>query len=74
MDTDAGVDGRWLTYAELAELRRIDKPSAVKLVIRRHWQTRKNNRGAMQVYVPAEISRAALVALWLREKLDQEAA
>ena len=58
MDTvggmEGGADGRWLTYAELAEIRRVDKPSAVKLAIRRHWPRRKNNHGTMQVCVPAE--------------------
>jgi hypothetical protein len=37
MTTDLSTDGRWLTYDELAKLRRIDKPSAVKLAIRRGW-------------------------------------
>ena len=32
---DEGVDGQWLSYAELAEIRRIDKASALKLAIRR---------------------------------------
>lgn len=58
MDTtggvQGGVDSRWLTYAELAEIRRVDKPSAVKLAIRRRWPRRKNNHGTMQVCVPAE--------------------
>jgi hypothetical protein len=31
-----GVDGRWMSYAELAEFRRIDKPSG-PLAIRRQW-------------------------------------
>lgn len=52
--TDSGVDGRWLTYAELAELRHIDKPSALKLALRRKWPRRKDNHGRMQVCVPAE--------------------
>jgi len=30
--TDGGQEGRWLTYGELAQLRRIDRHSAVKLV------------------------------------------
>lgn len=52
--TDDGTDGQWMTYTELAELRRIDKPSAVKLAIRRKWRRQKNNRGQMQVFVPAD--------------------
>lgn len=51
---DEGVDGRWMTYAELAELRRIDKTSALKLAIRHKWTRQKNNRGQMQVCVPLE--------------------
>jgi len=56
MDTDADVatDGRWMTYAELAEIRRIDKPSALKLALRHGWMRRKNNRGQMQVCVPPD--------------------
>src|SRR5690348_10342905 len=51
---DAGVDGRWLTYAELAEIRRIDKTSALKLALRRGWTRQKNNHGQMQVLVPLD--------------------
>jgi hypothetical protein len=47
-------DGRWLGYEELARLRRIDKPSAVKLATRNHWRRRKNNIGQMQVFVPID--------------------
>ena len=54
MDTEHGVDGRWMTYAELAEFRRVDKPSALKLAIRRKWPRRKDNHGTMQVCVPSE--------------------
>jgi hypothetical protein len=42
---DAGVDGRWMSYAELAEIRRIDKTSALKLAFRHKWTRQKNNRG-----------------------------
>ena len=45
-------DGRWLTYDQLAALRHIDKPSAVKLATRNRWQRRKGNTGQMQVCVP----------------------
>jgi hypothetical protein len=51
---DAGVDGRWMSYAELAEVRRIDKASALKLAIRRGWLRQKNNHGQMQVCVPLD--------------------
>lgn len=51
---DPGVDGRWMTYSELAELRRIDKASALKLALRQRWPRRKNNHGRMQVCVPLD--------------------
>jgi hypothetical protein len=52
---DASTDGRWMTYAELAEARGIDKASALKLAFRhKDWPRRKNNRGQMQVCVPAD--------------------
>ena len=57
MGMDAGMDGeegRWLTYAELAVARGIDKQSAVKLAFRRHWRRQKDNHGTVQVYVPVE--------------------
>jgi hypothetical protein len=54
LDVDMSVDGRWLTYDHLARLRRIDKPSAVKLATRNGWQRRKNNSGHMQVLVPLD--------------------
>lgn len=58
MDMDASLDadeaGQWLTYAELAEIRRIDKQSALKLAIRRKWRRREDNHGRMQVLVPAD--------------------
>lgn len=52
--TDDATEGRWLTYAELAELRQIDKHSALKLALRRKWPRRKDNHGTMQVCVPLE--------------------
>src|SRR5215472_3258922 len=54
MDMHGGVEGRWLTYAELAALRHIDKHSALKLALRKRWQRRKNNHGTMQCLVPSE--------------------
>jgi chromosome segregation ATPase len=53
-DIDLDADGKWLTYGELATSRGIDKPSAIKLASRRRWRRRKDNRGTMQVYVPAD--------------------
>jgi hypothetical protein len=51
---DAGVDGRWMSYAELAKIRRIDKTSALRLALRHGWPRRKSNSGRMQVCVPLE--------------------
>jgi hypothetical protein len=53
--TDTDMDGRWLSYRELAELRGIDAASALKLSRRRGWRRRKNNQGQMQVCVPANV-------------------
>jgi hypothetical protein len=35
---DAPGDGRWLSYAELADVRRISKESAVRLMMRHRWR------------------------------------
>jgi hypothetical protein len=40
-----------MSYAELAEVRRID---ALKLAIQRGWPRQKNNHGQMQVCVPLD--------------------
>ena len=53
-DTDNAMEGRWLSYQELAELRQIDKQSALKLALRRKWSRRKDNHGIMHVMVPHE--------------------
>ena len=45
---------RWMSYPELAYVRRIDRHSAIKLASRQHWRRRKNNQGIMQVLVPSE--------------------
>jgi hypothetical protein len=52
LDPDMSEDSRWLSYRDLARLRRIDQPSAVKLATRNRWPRRKNNSGQMQVCVP----------------------
>ncbi len=44
--------GRWLTYAELAEVRSIARESAVRMAQRNHWPRRRNNRGEALVLVP----------------------
>jgi hypothetical protein len=54
LDRDMSADGRWLNYDQLAELRRIDRLSAIKLATRNKWQRRKGNTGQMQVLVPID--------------------
>ena len=51
---DGDTAGRWLSYAELAEVRGTDKHSALKLALRKRWPRRKDNHGIMQVCVPPE--------------------
>jgi hypothetical protein len=46
-------DGRWLTYAELAEARDIDHQSARRLASRQKWRRQRDNHGIVRVYVPA---------------------
>jgi hypothetical protein len=49
-------DGQWLTYAEIAVIRGIGRPSAVKLVQRERWRRIPGNERdrSVRVYVPAE--------------------
>jgi chromosome segregation ATPase len=54
MRTDAGEEGRWMSYAELAAARGIDRTSALKLALRRKWRKQTDNRGTVRVYVPLE--------------------
>src|SRR6185436_15493331 len=54
VNADDGFDGRWMTYAELAQLRGIDKQSAARLTFRRRWRRQKDNRGTVRVLVPHE--------------------
>jgi hypothetical protein len=53
--TDAG---QWLTYVELATLRRIDRHSAVKLVGRHGWRRQKDNQGTLRIFVPSDWAKA----------------
>ena len=47
-------DGRWLTYPELAAVRGIDKPSAIRLATRKKWRRQRDNRRVVRVLVPTE--------------------
>jgi hypothetical protein len=55
-DADDVSDGRWLTYAELAKLRGIDRASAFKLALRHKWSRQKNNKGQVTVLVPPDFT------------------
>lgn len=46
--------GRWMTYAEIAVLRRISKASAERLVRRHRWRRQADNRGYVRAYVPLD--------------------
>jgi multidrug resistance efflux pump len=48
-----------MSYAELAEARRISASSASRLVLRRGWRRQKDNHGIMRALVPPEWSEPA---------------
>ena len=50
------IEGRWLTYGELAAIRGVKRASAVKLAKREHWQRQAGNDRSqtVRVLVPAE--------------------
>ena len=43
-----------MTYAELAEVRGIDKQSAARLTFRKHWRRQRDNHGTVRVLVPPD--------------------
>jgi hypothetical protein len=49
---DHDYDGRWMTYAELADARGIDRQSARRMANRTRWRRQKDNHGVVRVYVP----------------------
>ena len=51
---DNEADSRWMSYAELADARRIAMSSAIRLVMRRGWRRQKDNHGTMRALVPPE--------------------
>ena len=70
MDTQSGsqpvneTDARWITFAELAAARGIDKDSAVALVRRHGWRRQRDNRGHVIALVPLT---------WMRAETDSQA-
>jgi hypothetical protein len=49
---DMTEDGRWMTYAQIADLRGISKASAERLVRRHRWRRQADNEGRVRAYVP----------------------
>jgi hypothetical protein len=61
MGADTGYDvseGEWLSYAELAQRRGIDRQSAFKLAARHRWRRQKGNTGQVRVFVPSAFAEA----------------
>ena len=56
---DDDADSRWMSYAELAEARRITLSSAIRLVVRRGWRRQMDNQGTMRALVPPKWSEPA---------------
>jgi hypothetical protein len=54
MAHDAGQT-RWMSYAELAEARGIDKLSAMRMARRRRWLKQTANDGTVRVLVPETV-------------------
>jgi hypothetical protein len=50
-------DGRWLSYAELAEVRGITRKAAARLALRHRWRRQPGNDGATRVLVPGTVQR-----------------
>jgi uncharacterized low-complexity protein len=50
-------EGRWLSYAELAELRGISKSSATRMSFRHKWRRQSGNDGTVRVFVPTAAFR-----------------
>ena len=55
MTDDTSDDGKWLTYQQLAEVRRISKPSAIRLVMRHRWRRQRDNERVVRVLVPPDM-------------------
>jgi DNA repair exonuclease SbcCD ATPase subunit len=51
---DSPADDRWMTFAELAVARGINKASASKLVRRHKWRRQTDNQGSVRILVPTE--------------------
>jgi hypothetical protein len=67
MTADIDAEGRWMTYAELADGRGIDRQSARRLAARSKWRRQKDNQQVVRVYVPSASAAPQ------REKQDMSA-
>ena len=67
---DSAEEGQWLTYSELAKIRRIDRHSAVKLVMRHGWRRQKDTRGALRILVPPPYPASCRHGCTLRASRD----
>lgn len=52
MDEVDADDGRWMTYAEIAEARRMSRASAERVVRRHRWRRQADNQGTVRALVP----------------------
>jgi len=51
-------DSRWLSYDEIADMRGIDRASAIRMVRRKQWTKQDANDGMTRVAVPETFFRA----------------
>jgi outer membrane murein-binding lipoprotein Lpp len=51
-------EARWMSYSELAELRRIDRPSVIRIARRHRWPKMNGNDGTVRVAVPRSFLEA----------------
>lgn len=56
-DPDTG-NARWLSYDEIADMRGIDRASAIRMARRKHWARQEANDGTTRVAVPGAFFRA----------------
>jgi hypothetical protein len=56
MDNEANA--RWLSYDEIADMRGIDRASAIRMVRRKQWPKQDANDGTTRVSVPGAFFRA----------------
>ncbi|MBL6082080.1 hypothetical protein JMJ56_29315 [Belnapia sp. T18] len=58
--TDSNSDAanvRWLSYDEIADMRGIDRASAIRMVRRKRWPKQDGNDGTTRVAVPGQFFR-----------------